>query len=56
MFFQNLHNQILLRVKSIGQVLSIRDVAQLVGDDFGLPNLRVDIAMRVIIKRVLFAR
>jgi len=37
-------------------VFSIRDISQLVGGDFGFPYLRVDVAMRVIIKRVFFER
>ena len=28
-------------------MLSIRDIAQLVGNDFGFANLRVDVAVRV---------
>ena len=33
------------QVKSIRQMLSIRDIAQLVGGDFGFANLRVDVAI-----------
>ena len=37
----------LLQVKPISQMLSVRDISQLVGGDFGFGNLRVNVAVRV---------
>ena len=56
MFFPNLHNYILSQVKSIGQMFYLRDIAQLFVGDFGLPNLHVDVAMRVAVDPVINPR